>query len=198
MKQQIDFLKYLPSGPLQLPAKWITLASITSFALIVVISFSMALSQIDDYFVVKRIHADNTQLTILFQEAAKRYPLLASDTPLSIQVGALEKDLQDKKNEYATLTQSALHYGFSNYLDTLSKVVPDGLWLSDISINQKTKRASLSGYMTQPVDFSILLKSMQDSTTFAGTTFNVFTVKAISEKSYTAFNITNTTEDIFK
>ncbi len=198
MKQQIDFLRSLPSGPLQLPAKWITLASIVSLALIVVISLSMAISQIGDYFVVTRIHSDNTQVTRLFQDAAKRYPLLAGDMPLAVQIGVLEKELQDKKNEYATITQSALHYGFSNYLNTLAKVVPDGLWLSDIAINQKAKRASLSGYVIQPVDFSVLLKSMQDSVTFAGTTFNVFTVNAIPEKSYTAFHITNTTEDIFK
>lgn len=198
MKQDIDFLKSLPPKPVQLPAKWITLAAVASLALITLISFDMTISQIDDYFNVKKIHADNLQVTMLFQKTAKIYPLLAGDTPLPIQVGALEKALEDKKNEYAVITQSALHYGFSNYLDALSKIVPDGLWLNAISINQVKKVASLSGYMIKPVDVSILLQALQDSPTFAGTTFNVFTVKGVQGKAYTSFNITNTDTVIFK
>ena len=193
MKQQINFLKSLPQTPLQLPAKWITLATIATLVLLTWISFNMALNTVDNYLFVKQIHEENIQVTATFQQAAKAYPLLAGDMPLVDKVGALEKELQTKKNQYDTLSHTALRHGFSSYLQTLAKIVPQGLWLSDIIVNQETKTASMKGYMINPVAVSQLLQALQHSPSFAGITFHLFYVKQIPEKSYSEFELANVT-----
>lgn len=187
MTQHINFLKSFPKAPLRLPAKWITLATVASVALLTLISLTKEIYQISHYQTIKQIHTDNTLATIQFQNIAKTYPLLASDIPLAIQITTLENELEKKKHDYATLTRASLRHGFSNYLTTLAQVVPEGLWLNKIFINQETKQMSLGGYMIKPVDVSRLLQALQDSPAFASTTFNLFYVKEMPGKPYTAF-----------
>ena len=191
MKQQINFLKSVPKAPLQFPAKWITLATVAALGVLTLVSFSMALNTVDNYLLVKQIHAENIRVTTTFQQAAKAYPLLAGDIPLVDQIGTLVKELQEKKDNYATLTHTALRTGFSNYLLTLAKIVPEGLWLSEIVLNQETKNGSLSGYMVNPVAVSQLLEALQHSPPFASITFHLFYVKQVPGQSYSEFQLAN-------
>lgn len=96
-----------------------------------------------------------------------------------------------KKKNFDILTGSSLRYGFSNYLETLAQVVPDGLWLSTIMINQEYKLVTIKGYMVKPANMSSLLQALQETPTFAKTIFNVFYIKNVTGKSYTEFSLTN-------
>lgn len=193
MQQRLDFLKSTAQSPRQLPARWITFIVLACISLLTLISFYMATYQIRAYFAVKQVHVKSQAVMHTFQAIAKEHPLLASNIPLLTQIENLKKQLEATKNEFAAITHSKLRYGFSNYLGTLAKIAPKGLWLNKISINQETKAASLSGYMIEPVNVSLLLQALQASPTFAETTFNVFYIKDIPEKSYVEFNITNST-----
>lgn len=191
MKQSINFIKDKPQNAQQLPAKWIILAGVTLLALLTTITIFMTIRLVNDNLTVNRIRTENSQVTTVFQQAAKKYPLLASEMPLAIQISVLEKQLQDKKSHFEAITGSTLRYGFSHYLETLAKITPQGLWLSKMSINQETRRATISGYMIKPVDVSVLLQALQDSKAFSGTQFNVFYINNISGKAYTEFRLTN-------
>ncbi|OGV41510.1 MAG: hypothetical protein A3F46_00215 [Legionellales bacterium RIFCSPHIGHO2_12_FULL_42_9] len=193
MKQQIDFQSSSPRTLIQLPAKWITYIIIATFVVLTLISLGMALNQVRDNQVVKRIHAENIKVTNVFQISARNYPLLASEVPLAKQLADLENELQTKKSHHATLTRATLQYGFSNYLRTLAKVVPPGLWLNEIKIDQETRNTSMSGYMQKPDSVSQLLQVLQQAGSFKGTNFNLFYLKNIPEKSYAKFMIANTT-----
>ena len=193
MKQQIDFQSSSLKALIQLPAKWITYLIIATFVILMFISLGMALNQVRDNHVVKRIHAENIKVTSVFQNLAKNYPLLASEVPLAKQLADLENELQTKKSYHATLTRATLQYGFSNYLRTLAKLVPPGLWLDEIKIDQEAKNTSMSGYMQKPDSVSRLLQVLQQAGPFKGTNFNLFYLKSIPEKSYAKFRIANTT-----
>lgn len=193
MKQHIDFFKSHPKTPIQLPAKWITLATIASLALCMLISLNMAMTTIQDNRRIKQLLVENKMVTLIFQQAAKAYPLLAGDKPLVQQMGELQRKLDDKKNAFATITHTALRFGFSNYLNALATMVPEGLWLSDIVLNQETKNATISGYTINPVAVSTLLQSLQNSTTFAGLTFHLFYMKQVPDKTYSAFRLATNT-----
>lgn len=193
MKQHIDFFKSQPKTPIQLPAKWITLTTIASLVLCMLISLDMALNVLRDNKLIKHILAENIRVTHDFQKAANAYPLLAGNKSLVEQLGELEKKLHDKKDVFARITHKALRFGFSNYLQTLANIVPEGLWLSDIALNQETKTATISGYTINPVAVSTLLQALQDSTVFTGLTFHLFYLKQVPEKSYGEFRLATNT-----
>lgn len=192
MKQHIDFLKSQPKAPTQLPAKWITLAVIGTLALCTLISLNMAISTILANHVVIKESAESIDATTLLQQAAKTYPLLANEQSLDDQIKALKQELRNKKIEYETLTRTALRYGFSNYLQALAKRVPEGLWLTDITLNQETNNATLGGYMINPVAVSQLLQGLQLAKTFAKFKFHLFYVKQVKDRPYAEFKIANT------
>ncbi|MDA9271820.1 PilN domain-containing protein [bacterium] len=193
MKQQIDFFKSEPKKPIELPAKWITLAVIGSLVLCMLISLYMAVSTIKNNEVVKRELANSISATTLFQHAVKTYPLLAGEQSLDDQITALKQDLQTKKNDYEILTHTALRYGFSNYLQALATLVPEGLWLTDINLNQATNNATLGGYMMNPVSLPKLLQGLQYTQTFEKFKFHLFYFKQVKDKAYAQFKLANTT-----
>lgn len=193
MKQHIDFLTSQPKTPTQLPAKWITFAVIGTLALCTLISFSMAISTIQNNRVVKQELAESINATTQLQHAAKTYPLLANEKSLDYQVSALKKELQNKQAEYETLTRTTLRFGFSNYLQTLATLVPEGLWLTDIILNQETNNATLNGYMINPDAVSRLLQGLQYAAMFAKFKFHLFYIKQVKNRSYIEFKLANTT-----
>ena len=56
-----------------------------------------------------------------------------------------------------------MHQGFSTYLQTLAKLVPEGLWVDEIFINQENNSASIKGYETKPDAVSLLMQSLQNA-----------------------------------
>jgi len=198
MKQDIDFLKSLSKEPLQLPAQWITFAVIATLGLLTLISLSMGVTQIKDAWTLRQVHHENMDASAVFQKTAKLHPLLASETPMIEQVARLKDRLRKKQIYYEDMSRRALRYGFSNYLEALAHVVPDGLWLNEMMIDQTTKNISLSGYALQPVQVSLFLEALQGSTPFSETTFGLFYMKAIPDKAYIDFKITNTKADLGK
>lgn len=191
MKQKIDFLKSTPQPALQLPAKWITIFTLALLMLLMLISLRVSIRQVTHNQEIKSIHAENLAVTTRFQKAAKNYPILASDTSLPIQIGILEKELTEKHQQYAKLSQAHLRYGFSNYLLSLARIAPAGVWLTHIAIDQDKKNASLSGFAMESVDVSLLLQAIQNTPAFSGTFFNVLYLQDMPEKPYSSFSITN-------
>ena len=196
MRQDLDFLKSVPKAPLQLPAKWITFAFVNMLALLTLISLGMLITQIQDHRTLKHIQSENLKTIETFHKIAKAHPLLASNTPLTKQIKILKEELDNQKSYYTALTRVALRYGFSHYMDALAMVVPKGLWLNEININQTKKTATLGGYMLQPVEVSSFLAALQNIGAFSGTTFNLFYVKAVPETSVIEFKITNKKTDL--
>lgn len=196
MKQEINFLKALPKEPIQLPAQWITLIVIATLALLTVISLGMGMTQIKDAWALRQVHHAHTEALTVFQKTAKLHPLLASETPVVEQIALLKTRLKNKQIYYEDISRSALRYGFSNYLGALADVIPEGVWLNEMMIDQTTKNTSLSGYALQPVKMSLFLEALQKAEPFAGTTFGLFSMKAIPKKAYIEFKITNTQADL--
>jgi Tfp pilus assembly protein PilN len=197
MKQEINLLKSLPQEPIQLPAKWITLITLSTLALLMLISLGMAITQVSSFLEVKKIHSENIKVTATFQQIAKEHPLLASDTPLPLRIIQLDKELQKKKEYFATLSRSLLRQGFSNYLSTLTTIAPKGLWLNEIAIDQEEKSIAFSGAMLKPVAMSCFLQSLQNSSVFANMQFNLFSMQN-NGKPYTEFLLTNKPADLEK
>ena len=192
MKQEIDFFKSLPSRSTQLPAQWITRATLGLIILLTCISFFMAIYQIHQYYLIRKLHEQNIDITFKFNDLTKRYPLLTDSPPIRTNIALLEKQLHDKTHYYKTLARVTLRHGFYDYLSTLARVVPEGLWLQDILINLNTKGITLGGYMMRPVDMSLLLQLLQNTPVFSDVKFDLFYVKNVREKPYTEFKITNT------
>lgn len=193
MKQEINFLKSRPKAPNQLPAKLITFAVIGTLALCTLISLNMAVSTIEANKVVIQERAESINATLILQKAARTYPLLASEQSLDQQIKTLKQELQNKQTEYETLTRTTLRHGFSNYLQTLAQLVPEGLWLTDIKLNQETNDATLGGYMLTPVAVSQLLHGLQLTEMFAKFKFHLFYVKQVKDRSYAEFKVASTT-----
>ena len=191
MKQHINFLKSTPEEKLRFPAKWIILSIISSLVLVMIISLYLIAHHASIYIQLRQAHNKHDQSSTLFQETARRYPLLASEIPLVLQIATLEKVLKEKKNSFEAITGSSLRYGFSNYLEILANVVPEGLWIKKIVIDQEKKTATINGFMVKPVDVSVLLQALQRSPIFDRTLFNVFYIKDIPDKTYTEFHLTN-------
>lgn len=191
MKQKINFLKTLPPQPLQLQAKWITRITLAVIAALTLISFIMAIYQVRASFTMNKIRTENKDAITKFQHTAKLYPLLSSETPLIEQIATAEKKLQEKKNHYAVLTKTALRHGFSNYLRTLATIIPEGLWLREIAIDQETHSASLGGYMLKPISVAMFMQELQKTPAFAEMKFNLFYVKQNPQEAYIAFKIAN-------
>lgn len=193
MKQDIDFLKNQPKRSVEFPAKWITLAAIGSLVLCMLISLYMAISTIQNNELVKQELAKSISSTTLLQQMAKAYPLLAGEQSLDDQITALKQELQTKKTDYETLTHTALRSGFSNYLQLLAKLVPEGLWLTDIKLNQDTNNATLGGYMMNPGTLPKLLQGLQHTEIFSKFKFHLFYIKQVKDQEYTEFKLANTT-----
>jgi Tfp pilus assembly protein PilN len=191
MKQQIDFLKSKPGVLVQLPAKWITRAVVATLIVCMFFSLNVAVGTIQYYRNVRKGLEENINATRLFQEVAKSYPLLAGQKSLDYQIAALKQELEEKQTEYASLTHTALRLGFSKYMESLSKLVPEGLWITDISVDQQTNTASLSGGMTNPVAISRLMQALQTSEIFSKFTFHLFYVKQMINKPYIMFKVAN-------
>lgn len=191
MSQQINFLKTIHKEEPELPGQWVILSIIGALSFVTIISLYMIMHQASTYILLKIAHTKNHQVSTVFQQTATAYPLLAGDVPLAIQITTLEKALGEKKHNFEALTGSALRYGFSNYLNTLAKIVPEGLWIKKLSIDQAKKTATINGYIVKPVDVSILLQALQKSPAFSKTVFNLFYIKDVPVQNYTEFSLTN-------
>ncbi len=191
MRQDVDFLKVKATEPFELPAQWITMAAVALLALFTLISLGLLMVEVTEHWSLKRAQKQTSKTIVAFQKIARTHPLLASNTPLVKQIETLKTALAEQKSYYVTLTRVALRYGFSNYLETLAAVVPEGLWLDEVTINQSAKTASLHGYMLKPVDVSTFLEALQKIGAFSGTTFKFFSVKAVPDTAVIEFKITN-------
>lgn len=191
MKQHINFLKDFPKPEQQLPAQWIILGLISTLVLVTLVSIYLVVSQLNNYVLLKQAHQENNRMSSTFQEIAKSHPLLASDIPLAVQIATVEKELNEKQKNLEMITGSTLRYGFSNYLDVLSKIVPEGLWLKKIIIDQETKSILINGDMMRAVDMSLFLQALQSAGAFSKTIFSLFYIKDVKDKPYIEFNLMN-------
>jgi Tfp pilus assembly protein PilN len=191
MIQQINFLKSFPKQSQQLPALWIGAILGSLLALLFLVSMGLSAYKIVEKKQLTRAQQQTLQAAIDYQRLAAAYPLLAEDKPLVDRVGEFEKDLRNKESQFQEITHATLRKPFSRYMQALSLMVPEGLWLSNININQDTDSVSLQGFSVKPLFVSVLLQELQKATAFSNVVFDLFYVKAIKNKSYIQFEIAN-------
>ncbi len=191
MNQQINFLKAYPKSAAQFPAKWAMLAGAALLGLLILISFFMGVHQIQSSLTAKHAGEEYSQVNAVLQQTKKEHPLLGTNLPVAEQVHALETELNLKKNYYLSLTRPNLRVGFSNYLYVLTKIVPEGVWLKEITIDQGINGTWLDGYMLNAAAVTRFLQALQDSTTFVGTSYHLTSVKKLPGKPYDEFKISN-------
>lgn len=195
MKQTINFLKSIPQQPQYLSAVWIAVVVLTT--LVVISGVSIRLIYIQHHLTqeLETVRAQRVQAQEAYQQLAKSYPLLASDQPLVERVSEFEQEVEEKRAELAEISHTILRRPFSAYLQSLAHLVPSGLWLTSILLDQDTHQVSLKGYSLRPVDVSTLLQSLQESSVFSNVTFDLFYVKKVEEKPYIEFEIANVPAD---
>ncbi|KTD50722.1 Fimbrial assembly protein (PilN) [Legionella quateirensis] len=189
MIQTINFLRDLPKDNSRL--------SVTKMVWIVigVTVFLFILS----FFKGVRIHNLHRNLNELQQtlvtesqtytELVKKYPLLSNNISLSNQIQALRIRLDERSADYAALEHLVVRPGFSEFMYALAQTVPPSLWFNQISINLESDSITLGGYAVRPDDVSVLMSRLMKTAAFNKTVFNLFYVKAISNRPYVKFSI---------
>lgn len=176
-----------------LSAVWIGLAALGLLLILIAVSSAQAIynytinQQLDDARAI-RVGAQKN-----YQALANSYPLLTIDKPLVDQVTDYETQLRQKRETFDALTHATIRRPFSTYMQTLSEIVPNGLWLTGININQDLKNISLSGFSIAPVSVSVFLQALQTQPAFKGIIFDLFYVKKVKDKDYVQFEIANET-----
>lgn len=195
MSQQINFLKTLQQEPIRLTSRIIALSVVSTLSFLVFVSLYIAMQQLHYSFKIKQAEQKNNEVSVDLQKTQQQYPLLVNKNFLIQQVVDLETNLQVKKKECDAITHASEHLGFSNYLLSLTQLIPAGVWLDEISIDQGTGKASLHGYAMKSEDSPILLQNLQSSLAFSRFQFESFTLKAIPNLLYSQFKISNNKPD---
>ncbi|KTC64614.1 Fimbrial assembly protein (PilN) (plasmid) [Legionella adelaidensis] len=191
MIQDINFLNFLPQKKDFLNANHILISSLALIILLIIASISLGINQGLTHSELEKAQKRRAQAEIAFQQVTKTYPLLTIDKPLVNQVSELESMLQKKQEQFGHLTHATLRKPFSHYLQTLTRVVPNGLWLTNIRIDQDTQNVSITGVSLQPLFVSVLMQSLQSAASFADIQFDLFYVKKLKHTSYIEFEIAN-------
>lgn len=191
MKQEIEFIKSFPKTTVQLPSQWIFIATITAFVLFISISIIMLMYQMNQYMALRGLISRHAVVFAESKKLSAQYPLLANSSSLINNLPIMEATLNEKQAYYASLSRTALRRGFSEYLLALASLVPDGLWLQKIIINQEAENFLLAGYMIEPVKISLLIQSMQKAPVFTNISFDLLNIKEVPKKIYTEFTVSN-------
>lgn len=191
MKQDINFLSSLPKETNYLPAKWI----LSGLAFLVILFFAMSVTRSIQIHQQEKQLQESAQKKMeaaqAFQLIAKNYPMLATDKPFVNQVTEFAQQLEVKKAHFKEITRATIRQPFSNYMKTLSDVVPEGLWLTAFTVDQDTESISLRGFSQRPLNVSVLLQKLQNSSIFKDIYFDLFYVKNIQDKNYIKFEVAN-------
>lgn len=191
MKQEIEFIKSLPKTSIQLPSQWMLMITIATFVCFISISIIMLIYQMHQYIALRSLLSKHTVALTESKKLSAQYPLLAISSSLINNLPIIEATLKEKQNYYISLSRTALRRGFSEYLLALADLVPNGLWLQKMIINQEEENFLLTGYMTDPVKISLLIQSMQNSQIFTKINFDLLDIKAVPKKTYTEFTVSN-------
>ena len=194
MTQTINFLRALPKSSSRLSVSHMGLILISAFTLFLIISMVTTVMQFKAYQALNKANIALIEVQQAYNKLAKEYPLLASDTPLPNQVKALQKQVQEKKEEYDSLVHLTSRRGFSQYMFALAQTVPTSLWFNKILINEDIGSVTLNGFAVRADDVSVLLKRLIDTPAFNKIVFNLFFVKANKNHPYVKFSIA--TEDL--
>jgi Tfp pilus assembly protein PilN len=191
MNQEVNFLRALPQKSHILPATHIALANLALLVLCTLVSLYLGIQQFLVNIDYRRAQEAHAQATAQYQDLIKKNPLLATDKPLVTLVTDFEKNLREKQAHFAKLSHATSRRPFSKFMKTLSVTVPEGLWLTEINIDQDAEDISLKGYSLRPIFVSVFLEELQKSTVFTGIVFDLFYVKKIKDKNYIQFEIAN-------
>jgi hypothetical protein len=191
MTQEINFLTGIPREPDKLSPKKMTyiIGAILLFFLLISMVIMFYINQLvgeEQKIINQKIKAEiSTQL------ASHKYPLLVGTVPLATRVIALQKELSEKQLIFDKLMQKTNRLGFSNYLQSISEITPQGLWLNHILIDQNAGTASIRGFALAPESVPIFLKGLQNSHTFNHIAFSLFYMEKIPKKEYIKFEVAN-------
>lgn len=189
MRQSINFLTALPKRSQRLSAEMIGALALVALLLFVVVSIVLGIQQ-------RRVHHQLTDVKNewlvtqrAYDQLAKKYPLLVSDTPLMNRVKALDQRVIEKEAELKSLQALLFRRGFSEYMDGLADAVPNTVWIKQIQIHYNPVSVTLTGYSVQPRAVSDLLSRLMKMPAYSEVVFNVFYVKTLKDHPYFKFSV---------
>ena len=189
MIQSLNFLRDLPKDSSRLSVTkmvWIVIG-VTIFLCILSV-----LKGIQIYNVHSKLKELQQSLVIesqTYTDLVKKYPLLSNNISLSNQIEALRNKVDERSADYAALEHLIVRPGFSEFMYALAQTVPASLWFNQISINLDSDSITLGGYAVRPDDVSVLMSRLMKTAAFKTTVFNLFYVKAMTNRPYVKFSI---------
>ncbi|MBL7480966.1 PilN domain-containing protein [Legionella bononiensis] len=189
MIQSINFLRDLPKDSSRLSVTkmvWIVIG-VTVFLFIISVFKGVHIYN-------ARSNLNELQQTLVnesqtYTELVKKYPLLSNNISLSNQIQALRNQVEERSADYAALEHLIVRPGFSGFMYALAQTVPASLWFNQISINLDSDSITLGGYAVRPDDVSVLMNRLMKTAAFKKIVFNLFYVKAITNRPYVKFSI---------
>ncbi|KTD82580.1 PilN domain-containing protein [Legionella waltersii] len=189
--QSINFVNSLPKATSRLSAFWLGFILFCILVTLLIISFIIEGVYINAYRVEKGAETELQQAQADFANLQKTYPLLADDTPLVNKVVELDKNYQEKVHELEVLQHMIVRLGFSNYLESLARVIPSSLWLNEIVIHHDQNKVTLNGFTIDPDSITSLMRNLSKEEPFKKIEFTLFFVQALKNHSYAKFSISN-------
>lgn len=191
MNQEINFLIGIPKEKEKLSVKkmaYIVVGCILFLLLVSLMFFIYIyhLSEEEKKTISQKIEAKTTN-----QLAYEKYPLLADSEPLAKRVIDLRMKLVKKQVVFDNLIQETSRLGFSNYLQSLSEIIPERVWLTHILMDQRTNNASIRGFALAPKSVPVFLKGLQNTNIFHQFAFGLFFMQKLPEKDTIQFEIAN-------
>jgi Tfp pilus assembly protein PilN len=192
MTQSINFLKVLPKSYSRLSAMlmlWVVLAAL---GILILGSIGISVRQVAAHSKLNQALRVLAGAKVAYNQLAKQYPLLASDTPLINQVNALEAEVQMRRVSLQSIEDLLFRSGFSGYMRDLAEVVPGTLWVNQIQIKHAPESITLNGYAISPDAIPMLIARLANTSTYAHVIFKLFFVKAIKHRSFFKFSVATT------
>ncbi len=191
--QTINFLNHLPREQVRFNFKQLLLSFVGLLVVCILISVSMMVIQFFEHRELKEISKERELVASQFQQTAKDFPLLVDSIPLEKKLKKLSDELLKKQQEFESISHRTLRKGFSKYMSELSKVTPQGLWLTVISIDQDSKNISIQGKAQKAVTVATFINQLNDSDVFTNLYFDLFTLDRVSAKPYLGFEVATET-----
>lgn len=187
--QEVDFLKGIIKPPNKLPALLIGVAGVVWLLFLMACSLIMGIYQRQQAQVLVEVKQERANAVKAYQQLAKTYPLLASETKLVEKVAAYEALVLEKKERYSALTHTTLRKPFSGYMRALAKTAPKGLWITNMNVDEDSGNISLAGYTAKPVYVTVFLQKLQEVAPYRGTAFDLFSVNEDKKRGYIKFEV---------
>jgi Tfp pilus assembly protein PilN len=189
--QQINLLDKLPQKKEILPANVLILCLGAVLTLLLTISIGVEIVTSVRYYKFKQSERDKKRQATTLQQLARKFPLIAGEKTIKEKINGLSLTLEQKKQIWESISRISLRQGFSLYLKDLSYHVPQGVWLTSITINQDKGEISLIGSSVSAALIPVLMKNLSQSPSFKDKLLNVFLFDKVKKTNIINFEIAN-------